>query len=263
MSLSMSEANRRIKSGLGSTPLDPVPSYTRLVRYTPESVLQAALSRAGSRAGRFLPLVRACLHWTLADRAAAGLLNLGRDLADRSLLAGAAQDIHISPVDRFGAEIDALWEKVSPCFHAAVVRNAAYLNWKYVRQPHVGYQRFIAWRGDEACGYVILRVGKPPERRLGILADLLADPQDTSAIRTLLVYAVRYFKDARVKDISAASTVREFQSGYLALGFRKDKELYPMMHCKYEGAEFEKAKEPGAWCLGRGDHDWDQYPLGR
>jgi GNAT superfamily N-acetyltransferase len=263
MSLSMSKANRRIKAGLGSIPVDPVPSYTRLLRYTPQSVLEAVLRRAAPKVGRFQFLLNAAMHWTMLDRLAAGLLNLKLGWVDKGLMAKIDPDIQISSIDQFGPEIDHLWQKTARCFHAVVVRDERYLNWKYVRQPHMDYKRFIARRGSDICGYVILRSGRPPERNMGILADLWAEPRDGAVIHALLVHSLRYFKKVKAKDISAASTVKEYQDGLEALGFKKSGELYPMLHCKLEGPEFDKAKAAGAWCLGRGDQDWDQYPLAR
>ncbi|MGE5221512.1 MAG: N-acetyltransferase family protein [Omnitrophica WOR_2 bacterium] len=262
MSLSMSNANRRIKAGLGSMPVDPVPAFTRLVRYEPESVLAAASKHVAQEKGLIGKIVPPVIHGLFLDRFASAGLNLWVRLRDLRL-PKADGAIQISQVGHFDAEINRLWEKVSTCFNAMVVRDDVYLNWKYVRQPYVEYQRIIARRNGEICGYLILRKSKPPERNMGLITDLLAMPDDEAAIQTLLSYAVCYFKDAKVKDIQAATTVVPYQACLRKLGFHESRGSYPMFHCKLDSTEEIAAQEPGSWFLGKGDHDWDQFPLAR
>jgi GNAT superfamily N-acetyltransferase len=257
MSLSMSAQNRKIKAGLGSVAIDPVPGYRRLVRYTPESLRQAALSRYakhGETVARLLQLTR-------LDHLAAAFLNLR--LRKTQPLSEDSSGIEFKPVERFGEEADQLWAKLSHCFYAVVKRDAQYLNWKYVDQPHTDYARITAWKDGEICGYVIVRRTRPPERDMGIIADVFVDPQDEPGLRSLWLYAVRYFEALQVKDILAATSVQAYQDCLHDLGFNQVKGGYPMFHCKDGSPECVQAREPGAWFLSRGDHDWDQFPLAR
>lgn len=262
MSLSMSNANRRIKAGLGSMPIDPVLAFTRLVRYEPESILAAATGHLTRKKGLLGKILSPALHGLYLDRMASAGLNLWVNLRDLRLPKPDAS-IKISQVESFDAEINQLWEKVSPCFNAMIVRDDMYLNWKYVQQPFVEYQKVIARRNGEICGYLILRKSKPPERNMGLMIDLLAMPDDEPAIRSLLSFAVRYFKEAKVKDIQAATTVIPYQDCLRKLGFHESRSSYPMFHCKLDCPEKIVAQEPGSWLLGKGDHDWDQFPLAR
>jgi hypothetical protein len=263
MSLDMSLTNRRIKAGLGSVPIDPVRQYYRLVRYEPESIVAAVENWFSRRAGSARRLAGAVLRRSFLDRAAAALLNGWVDLKDRLLLGTGKTGLEIQPVERFGEEADRLWEKLSSCYYALVKRDHEYLNWKYTRQPLVRYALFTAKRQGEICGILILRTGKAPERFLGVIADLFTAPDDESAIRELLTFALRYFKKARVKDIVAASSIYSYQKCFEALGFKQKKEVFPMFHCKTEIPECAAAQEPGSWLFGKSDHDWDQYPLAR
>jgi hypothetical protein len=263
MSLSMSHKNRRIKSGLGSIPIDPVTVYTRLSRYEPESIREAAAKRVVKKDSRLKKAVRGGLRWSQLDRLSAWLLNAWVDLKDLFYLRNSPSGVTINPVEFFTEEIDKLWERLSPCFYAIVKRDACFLNWKYVNQPHIEYERFVAWKDGELVGYVILRKGKPPERFLGIIADLFAAPDDGETIRALLSFAVVHLKRARIKDIVAATTVSAYQEALEKLGFRKAKVVYPMLHGKADAPELISALEPGSWFLGKSDHDWDQYPLAR
>lgn len=267
MSLSMSGANRRIKAGLGSVPLEPVTSYNRLVRYTPQAVRLAAARRLGKGSPLVGRLVSGGLKLTLADRVTSWMMN--RVLAVRSarqLKAGGDKDqvgLTFEAVEGFGPEIDALWDTLAPRFYAAVTRTSQYLNWKYVRQPHVKYSLLLAKRGERVCCYLVYRVGQPPERNVGLLADFLIDPADRLGTRALLAEGIRRLEADGAKDIDAASTFVPYQEALESLGFRRMKEIFPMFHCKLDGADVDRAVLPGGWLLGRGDHDWDQYPLAK
>ncbi len=263
ISLNMSVTNRRIKAGLGSALIDPVQEYTRLVRFEPESILMAVADRLAGREGAARRWLSAVLHGSFLDRIASALLNGWVALKDRQLLKEGDADLAIQPVEKFGEEANRLWEMLSPRFYALVKRDSLYLNWKYTCQPFVQYAAFVAKRQGEICGILILRTGQPPERYLGVIADLFAAPEDDAAIRDLLTFAVRYFKKARVKDILAASSVHSYQKWFEALGFRRTREAFPMFHCKNNSPECVAAQEPGSWLLSKGDHDWDQYPLAR
>ncbi len=105
--------------------------------------------------------------------------------------------------------------------------------------------------------------GAPPEPNLGILADLFASPNDEQAITALLTHAVRFFKQAKVKDVLAASSVPAYQVVFEKLGFHQIGEAVPMFHCHIPGFQYADVLGPGRWLLGKADHDWDQYPLAR
>ncbi|RPI30379.1 MAG: hypothetical protein EHM70_14035 [Chloroflexota bacterium] len=263
MSLSMTSANRRIKAGLGSVPLEPVAEFRRLIRYEPESIRAAAARRLEGNHSRLRKAVQAFFRWTLVDRILSAGLNLWLDARDLRKIPAPDPEVAVTPVAAFGPEIDTLWDKVSPHFYAIIQRDQAYLNWKYGSQPHVMYIKCIARKNQEVSGYIILRVGKPPERKVGIIADIFVEPKDRATLRALLAFALRYFKTERVKDVVAATTVKEYQACLLELGFKLSGEAVPMFHSKLEGMDVAAITQPGAWFFSKGDHDWDQFPLSR
>ncbi len=165
-------------------------------------------------------------------------------------------------VDAFPEEINMLWDTVSPHFHAIVKRDANYLNWKFVRQPHMNHVRFIARRKGDICGYLILRKCRPPESNAGIIVDIFVPPDAKAVTRTLLANAVKYFRDQNVNYVKVATTVREYQKCLESLGFRKKRNVIPMFLSRVALPGGDQVLEPGSWFLSKGDHDWDQYPLG-
>lgn len=263
MSLSMSAANRRIKARLGSVPIAPVPSFLKTVRHEPARAMATLL--AGALPGRESQQQRlaSLLRVSRLDRALGAALTLRGNLRDARLQAQADPSVSIEAVDTFGPEVDTLWDEMATHFYAAVPRQQAFLNWKFVRQPHMHYRRFVARRGDRMVGYLVLRRARPPEPNLGVLADLLAAPHDEGAVLSLLLQAVAQLKQQGVDAIVAATTVPAYQTQMRRLGFRQTKEDVPMLHCRLDANTCERLTRPGAWLLGKGDHDWDQYPLAR
>jgi hypothetical protein len=103
----------------------------------------------------------------------------------------------IEVVRRFDARVDRLWDKLAGGFALAVRRDARYLNWKYVEPPHVRYAVALVRRGDQVEGYVVYRHFREPQGRVTQIVDLLADPSDERAIKTLARWVDR---EARMDD---------------------------------------------------------------
>ncbi len=245
MSLSMAQSAARIKSNLGLQPLPPVPVWMKIVRHDPESVLRTLTERT--------KLPEIILRRTGVHRLGASLLTARGARHDRGLFTPPA-GVQISPLTRFGLEVDELWGRLSGKFSALARRDAEYLNWKFTQQPHVHHERFLASRDGQVVGYVIFRRAHPPERNAGLILDLFTDPGDETTIQALLRFALQNLHAQGVTYLLAASSVREFQLAYAMLGFKQTKAATPMIR-----AESEIPRE--GWLLGKGDHDWDQFPL--
>ena len=263
MSLSMAGAVRKMKIDLGAVPLEPVPVYRRYLEFTPDIIRNAAIERVAQNQPSLRRWVSAGLRVTFLDRFLTWMKNKRREFGDHKLLQNLDPGLVLTEVDIFPEEIDLLWERLSAKFYAIVRRDRTHLNWKYVEQPHMDYHRFIARRGGDACGYLILRIAKPPERNIGVISDIFVDPADGPAISTLLSFAVMYFREHRVAEIVAATTIPEYQRCLDELEFAKMDEEHPVLHARVSSTAIETALEPGRWFLGKSDHDWDQYPLAR
>lgn len=103
----------------------------------------------------------------------------------------------VRTVRQFDDRVTRLWERVRPKFAFAVRRDAAYLQWKYIGPPHVRYSIAVLERGDDLAGYVVYRHAVEPRGRVTLLVDFLADPDDASAVTTLLRWIDR---EARAAD---------------------------------------------------------------
>ncbi len=250
MSLSMTEGAASIKAALGLQPLPAVPVFTKIVNHDPASVLDTLHTRFPRVPTSSLKFIAAPLAQFLTRRDAGFALRQAQG-APR----GEPVEPLIKPMEAFSGEFDALWERLSPKFTALIRRDAAYLTWKFRQQPHMAHEIFAARQADALCGYLILRRARPPERNAGIICDLFADPEDDATIGTLLHHAVLHLREAGVTYITAASSVPAYQIALRALGFKHTKSATPLIRAGVVDVPQE------GWLLGKGDHDWDQYPL--
>lgn len=259
MSLSMSEANRRIKIKFGSIPVDPVCVYTKRMSYHRDTIYKFFIKRAEKNA-IIRKLTHRIVRVLLIDGLLAFLANTLVDIHNVSLKNKAkANTTKIRRIENFDC-VQSLWEKTKNQYDVIVVRDAQYLNWKFVRQPHMDYKKFTAERGGETKGYIVFRKGQSPERNIGIIADLYAAKGDKETLEALIASAVDFFGKS-VELIECATTVEEYKRAYLNLGFVKIKEVVPMFYSKEDFPGEDIITKHGSWFLNRGDHDWDQYPL--
>ena len=88
-----------------------------------------------------------------------------------------ASHVTVRTIDRFDHRHDELWHAVSSSVTCAVVRDAAYLNWKYVDQPGQHFIRLEILDSDRLLGIVVLAVREPSasyKYRRVFLVDLVA-----------------------------------------------------------------------------------------
>jgi GNAT superfamily N-acetyltransferase len=168
--------------------------------------------------------------------------------------------LEVLRVDRFGAQADALWERVEPDFGIAVKRSAAYLNWKFSSQPHMGYELFEVREGGTLRGIVVVRQSRPPEPSVVILGDLIVPRHDTAVLTALCEFVrTRYARPGRT--IVAATSVTEYRRALKACGFveiQRRRPVSPFIWCRRPPADLQLLA--GTMLVGRTDSDWDQYP---
>jgi hypothetical protein len=153
LSLGQTAEMREIQLRLGWKQVAPLDVAQVLIR--PENVLRGKLPKPAA--------------------VAAGL-GLRASSAMRGLLRGK-DDLCVKPVERFAERHDALWRTVSPTIACGVVRDAGYLNWKYVDQPGQRFERFEMFDGDRLIGVAVIAILEPDGTylyRRALLVDVVA-----------------------------------------------------------------------------------------
>lgn len=97
-------------------------------------------------------------------------------------------------IDKFGKDYDLLWQKVKNCIPISVNRDAAYMNWRFVSRPQGGYTKYGYYEGSELKGVIIFTLKKKHGGNVGYLMEVLFEPGNKHAGKTLLNFAVRVLK---------------------------------------------------------------------
>lgn len=254
MSVGMSAANARLKQRLGATVLAPLNVMQLRLNYAAENVFQ--------RLRGFSPLAAGSAARTGIDRL--GAIALSRSArrqweARAQLHRNKLDALQLEQVDRFDESINGFSERVGNHYGLIVRRTAEYLNWKFVKQPHVRYAKWIARDEGELCGWLIARLCERPEPQFGVIADAFAMPGDDTTLAALLVQAVDYFRSHKVLSVRAATSVDNDRKVYESLGFKSFRKLIPQCHIK----PVVCLADPVNVYLSHGDHDLDQFPRAR
>ncbi len=169
LSLGQTAQMRDILVRLGWTQVTPLQTAQLLIR--PERVLKGKLP---------------------APAAWAAGLGLRATSAVRDMLRERATT-QVREVARFDERHDRLWARASRDITCAVVRDASFLNWKYVDQPGQQFLRLELVQGDEVRAVVVLMFREPDAAyryRRGFIVDLVAPLSDDALLHDALRQAV-------------------------------------------------------------------------
>jgi len=251
LSLNMAAETRHLKLELGDALLDPIPVYELTVRYEASAIRQVLEQRFSALRAGYLMSGTSKLLAAIASTSAGWKQSRRGRHPDPS--------IRLLEGKEFGREHDELWSRVAGSFRSAIERRTPYLDWKYLRQPHLTYRILEAWRGEVLAGFVVFRTSRAPEAACGRIVDVVADPRDQEAVAALIVRAVNSLLEEGCPRVRVATSVSAFAAVFERVGFRRVEEMTAVVGKGEASAEVVKATE-GGWLLGMGDGDWDQFP---
>jgi GNAT superfamily N-acetyltransferase len=130
----------------------------------------------------------------------------------RPLVVRGREPGETEPLERFGAETDALYQDERKRFGNHLVRSAEFLNWRYVESPR-RYRCFAARRDGRLEGYAVLAHKEYEGRTVGAVADLVGSRW---ACRSLLGRCAR--EAAGVRALVALVSPWQ-RTTFLAAGF--------------------------------------------
>ena len=118
--------------------------------------------------------------------------------------------IKIEEINHFDNEFNQLWDTVKQSIGISVIRDANYLNWRYVDKPKIIHRIVVAKLKDNLQGYVITKVEQRFGMRHGVILDILTIPEDSSTAFILLNYAIKTMISEGAEVISALSLRNEY-----------------------------------------------------
>jgi hypothetical protein len=99
-------------------------------------------------------------------------------------------NIRLRRIDRAGPEFDQLWHRCEAEAAVSVVRDSAWVNWRYLDAPGFAYQVLLAERDGQPSGYLAYRTQRNSNGITGLIADILVAEEDEPSRDMLLGLAL-------------------------------------------------------------------------
>ena len=254
VTLTMAAATRRIAERAGCMSLGPTWQFICPKRLSGRTVRRFLRHKAERKPKLLRPI-----GLFNATRVGPALLaGTGRAIAafaGRSSSTSTGYDIE--EVARFPEEVDDLWRRAKGAFPAVFERSVGFLNWRFCDCPGLTYRRFLLRRNGVIRGYLVTRVGEPTELPLGVVADMLAEPDDPMALDSLLTLAQEVL-GPNSDYLEAAASNPAYCAALRRAGFLAVRTMRPTIVCTDPALRVRLAARVDNWHFTIADHDWDQ-----
>jgi hypothetical protein len=106
------------------------------------------------------------------------------------------RSVSVQAVDGFDSSFDDLWRRIEDRSPAMVIRDRAFLAWRFASVSGKRYHVLVAHAGDQMLGYTVLRCATIRRVKAGLVMDLLTtgDSLGEMAGARLMVEAEAYFR---------------------------------------------------------------------
>jgi hypothetical protein len=199
---------------------------------------------------------------SLLGRRAARMARRVTASARRGRYASRPRAGNIAAVDRFDEPFDGLAAGLTPA-RIMVIRDAAYLNWRYVDCPTVAYGRYAARTEAAVSGFVVFHAYQADGVIRGIIDELVCSPDDPDTVEQLVT--------AALSDLTAAGAVNAvcwlpawhpLAARLRALGFRDREARNELIvyRPKSTRSELVHLTEERHWYYTHGDSDFHVSP---
>jgi hypothetical protein len=162
----------------------------------------------------------------------------------------------ISTLERFDDRINEFFDEAARPFEFVVVRSKDYMNWRYCDPAAGPFTVRVAEQEGRILGYLAFKISEGE----AFVADLLALPDRSDVVRSLIEDARRLFREASVELVSCWMVSRHPYNGILRrYGFVDTRMDVGFMYrpLRLDGAILEfMANADGRIHLTLGDSDW-------
>jgi len=156
----------------------------------------------------------------------------------------------LQPVDAFGAEAGAIWETAG--LRVGVLRDAAFLNWRYAR-PGTVYHRFLIAEGQ---GFLVLKVFDRGGKRIVHICDLVMRESARGRLPSVLA-AVHAFSHNQKAELVTCwlPDGHPYGVAYADSGFAGDPGNDRFSFTHGNPSLLPTLRQPDAWHLSQADND--------
>jgi hypothetical protein len=159
--------------------------------------------------------------------------------------------IVVRDLDRAGAEVDELWHGGAPRTGVSIVRDSAWLNWRYLTCPSFDYRVLFAERRNVPAGYAAYRL----DGHVGYIAEIFAP--DTTVFETLIGATLERLRATGAEVVGAQAppgtwyTQALQRAGFLWSWGDFSVQLVPLN----PSLRLDILREQGNWTMWGGDYD--------
>lgn len=210
-------ANGRIRQHLGYHQAHLIPQALRPLRMT--KIVQYLLANDQIPGViRYPPI-----SWIIS----ASALGLGTAVSflNRLLLPSPKPAIRVEAVRAADDEFNRLWETLRPQFPVAVVRDQAFVQWRFIDDPVFTNTVLVARkRNGTMKGYLAARISQTETMRTGRILDIFAPFETHDVIHALIRSALELFAHERADIVSCVGllpALRRHITPYFYLTLRK------------------------------------------
>ncbi len=164
-------------------------------------------------------------------------------------------------INKIDERFDTLWQEASSHHKITLVRDRAYLEWRYIKKPGTEYTIYIAEQDIQLRGYIILRIVEENGLRIGWIVDILTRSKHSLVMMDLIGKAIQYFRMLKIDVILCvippstylATSIKKF--GFLMLSRWRRQEF--QIVCVVITPKYHESLlyNPNHWYLTRGDSD--------
>jgi len=94
--------------------------------------------------------------------------------------------LQVRLLDRAGSEVNEVWKRCQQEAGVSIVRDSAWVNWRYRDCPSFPYQVLLVERAGMPVAYAAFRVERTPRSTLGYIAELLGPRHEPAVMGTLI-----------------------------------------------------------------------------
>jgi len=141
--------------------------------------------------------------------------------------------------------------EMSNKYKVALIRDAVYMNWRYVDNPDK-YTILKFYKNGRICGIIVLKYTTRKGLPVGEVVDYLCPQQDTQTLKSMLSYAMKTFFEkgcVMVQSWAIKNTQLDSKLRSAGLRFRRKKVNFLLS----PDAPYEDFYDKDAWLLTQGD----------
>lgn len=117
------------------------------------------------------------------------------------------KSLQIEELSSFDERFDEFWEKTAPDYDGIMVRDRAFLNWRFFQCPVKQYSVYALTGNGVLQGYVVTDIAEKGGLKFGSITDLFVARGDLKSFDTLLAFAKQHLLEQQVDVIAMMKIV--------------------------------------------------------